>query len=62
MKSPDTLSQSHPNTCRNCMRTGLSYDIDTAVYTCGSCGIKYKRVLGQIVKGVRVYWLGKEIK
>ena len=48
--------------CRNCRGTRLTYDFDKAIYICDNCGTKYHRVLGKMVEGVRVHWLGDEIK
>ena len=49
--------------CRNCKGTNLTYDLDKAIYICDCCKTKYLRVLGKIVEpGVRVHWLGDEIK
>ena len=50
------------NMCRNCKGTSLTYNYDTAVYTCDCCKTRYARVLGKIVNGVRVHWLGVKIK
>ena len=50
------------NMCRSCKGTSLTYDYDTAVYTCDCCKTKYVRVIGKMVDGVRVHWLGDEIK
>ena len=50
------------NMCRNCHGTELTYDFDKAIYTCDCCKTKYLRVLGKMVEGVRVHWLGDEMK
>ncbi len=48
--------------CRNCKGTRLTYDFDKAIYICDCCGTMYYRVLGKMIEGVRVHWLGDEIK
>ena len=50
------------NMCRNCPSTSLTYDFDKAIYICNSCKTKYVRTLVKIVEGVRIYWLGDEIR
>ncbi len=50
------------NMCRNCRGTNLTYDFDKAIYTCDCCKTEYARVLGKMVDGVRVHWLGVKIK
>jgi len=50
------------NMCRSCKWTKLTYDFDKAIYICDCCGTKYVRVLGKKIEGVRVHWLGDEIK
>ena len=46
--------------CRSCKGTNLTFDFDKAIYTCDCCGTMYHRVLGQMVDGVRIHWLGAE--
>ena len=53
---------SPPNMCRNCKGTELTYDFDKAIYTCDFCGTKYIREYVKTIEGVRIYWLGDEIK